>query len=1630
MDFLQVVTENKLVDVRSLLQAGFDVNSLIAWNAKRTFTPLISKRIVNQPELLKKIQIDEEYYAHPLNLAVIGGHEDMVRLLLSAGADINLKDGRGRTAIMCAIYGLDLDSSCINGANAPLIAQTHPAHLDIMRNCLLGHHNLHVATLDSAQNDANGITPLCMASYLGKTEIMTLLLEDGRVNVDGADNKNATPLMYAARDGNATNVKLLLQYDASPDVTDDHGWSALQWGARNQEIVLLCEEALRSRRPEVPVLSTSSQYVKYPTNYTRLFSLINSLPPFSSSLSHLQLNPLPSPTEDVHEALDSSFDLQKAQAALLVAIKAHDHLSIQSLLLTPPIPASANQQTFNTTILVNHHDAKTGLTPLHHAIRSKPLPSLETVTMLFQAGADINAQSAYGRTALHHLCRFGVDKENNVWGIQKGAQSVRADSKRGRRPQIECVGTPTPSISTQTRFTEEEGDGKTQFDETYRLSMQSGTSSRSSASEGRLSYASNDSLRNSEAPFGTYENNVELDSTANACRHLARCASLLIRLGALVNHPDPTGNTPLHFAAEFGGVVEVIEVLVHEGSANITYKNKRGFTPLEVVKSEAAKKALEVLLKEAAQDKITPLNGVHAASIHNDHSASLLNRSTLRTSTRSAFHRQSSIISPTESLPPSRHLKTLIFGSQPTKLDHVIQIPQTLEELREQFIQILRNIFFHLTTGTKSIEGLLANITSMVLQPPNMDSDQQRRHYAHLRASIDGLRTQLEQTYALFDITDEQYQSVVVWYQQDMDGIEAFNMELWERCEVERENIEAVYEAYEKLCDRVKDLECDNDQLARKVEALRRKGNRVLEKACKSVSDRDSTNESERSSMENIQFIMEAIMFLESDSRRHPSNAKRIQQQKMMEEFDSLIIEHSEQVEKEIADINMNSLKNSKTLNNPESENIMDDIEYSRRLREAQTILLNRWKASKERIEKNAEDEEDAEPQQEGMADFSSNDQASGSMETTIRFKNQDSVLSAGKTEESVRELSISPSSTKERASLLRSEKPQRLNHLELTFDILMSNLHEIEKDIYEADKRIHQILSSKRNMYENRLDLEDQLNSIDKVHSPEQLTQRVEELRVGRNDGSLDDGSSSDGSNGTRQQVSTELSAIMDETAQLFEEQQRLISERATLDNEHQEKRAEIEDIKSEIGQVRPAELLSGLLERLETEEPNLVTIQKDWKEDVECVSEVVFDDDVDCNASPDNDIYFGKGSIEIRCRLVKLESSLHTLKISCESQLQSLKSKLSESQAVLLQSERELSQGRERLLYMCEDLSDIQRQVFVLKRELEIVIQNRKEEIIKVWEVVNDVRDGVLMNYPANGSIPNGTNGDFSPMSAERNDDAQDQEQHDAILNELEQYHIVHENLLSALEQQRKDQTKISSQTLPNIIATLHSQQEALLASDEPSIMESTLVLGDLIDSVRKRELESSAMFSHLSGENQTIRSSFAMVKRATTSSVRSNSTYMEDQSEGLGSQRLPRQYNSVRRSARGGFGLPLSTKSRSSIRRMSNLRSSLLSDAQTLSTLASGEVNSGMNRPTSGIRRGRPDSQYPRSLVSPDNSIIMSPTLTSSLRQDGTRASLVSNSSISSLSSLHQANMLQKASRLKAANASKLSHHGSSI
>lgn len=52
---------------------------------------------------------------------------------------------------------------------------------------------------------------------------------------------------------------MLTNYHASPDITDSHGWSAIQYAERNPEIVQLCEQVLRVKRSE---LSVSSSCVK------------------------------------------------------------------------------------------------------------------------------------------------------------------------------------------------------------------------------------------------------------------------------------------------------------------------------------------------------------------------------------------------------------------------------------------------------------------------------------------------------------------------------------------------------------------------------------------------------------------------------------------------------------------------------------------------------------------------------------------------------------------------------------------------------------------------------------------------------------------------------------------------------------------------------------------------------------------------------------------------------------------------------------------------------------------------------------------------------------------------------------------------------------------------------------------------------------------------------------------------------------------------------------------------------------------------------------------------------------------------------------------------------------------------
>ena len=125
------------------------------------------------------------------NYVISGGNIDIIRLLIENGADVNAKDGDGRTLLMIAAYNDD-------------------KNIDIIRLFLdMG--------LDINAKDKDGETPLMRAAREGNIDIARLLVEKG-ADIDAKDNDDHTALWYASICvGSIGIVQLLLEKGANPE---------------------------------------------------------------------------------------------------------------------------------------------------------------------------------------------------------------------------------------------------------------------------------------------------------------------------------------------------------------------------------------------------------------------------------------------------------------------------------------------------------------------------------------------------------------------------------------------------------------------------------------------------------------------------------------------------------------------------------------------------------------------------------------------------------------------------------------------------------------------------------------------------------------------------------------------------------------------------------------------------------------------------------------------------------------------------------------------------------------------------------------------------------------------------------------------------------------------------------------------------------------------------------------------------------------------------------------------------------------------------------------------------------------------------------------------------------------------
>lgn len=306
----------------------------------------------------------------PIICASEHGHTEIVRELITLGADVDKEDEKGNTALICAAkngHTEIVQALIAAGAN---VDQTNARGYHAM-NYAAGYGDTDIVQLLIATgadfNYCRALNTACRGDQLETVRVIIEAYHEGKSRarvgayedlsgLEARDKNDFTPLMHAARNGNAEIVRMLLEAGVNPDATadiDDREQTALDIARQtgHTEVVELLEAA---------------------TDQTPDTELILSL--------------IVGDDRKMRFLIDNGADVNEKngyeQTALLVAVRKGDVDIVQRL-----IDAGAE---------VNLADG-IGCTPLMYAVQNGDLGLVE---MLLQAGATNDAKNGAGKTAL------------------------------------------------------------------------------------------------------------------------------------------------------------------------------------------------------------------------------------------------------------------------------------------------------------------------------------------------------------------------------------------------------------------------------------------------------------------------------------------------------------------------------------------------------------------------------------------------------------------------------------------------------------------------------------------------------------------------------------------------------------------------------------------------------------------------------------------------------------------------------------------------------------------------------------------------------------------------------------------------------------------------------------------------------------------------------------------------------------------------------------------------------------------------------------------------------------------------------------------------------------------------------
>ena len=219
-DLHSAAISGNIKKVKKFIAEGANVND----TDKNDRTPLhmaaSSINLVERP--LNEDQVLDSIFKQQIKLS-----EEIVQILIKAGADVNATDKNGQTPLkIAARYGNVAMANILIKADANVNAADKNGRTPIRMAARYGNvamvSMLTKAGADVNAADKNGRTPIRMATGYGYKVVVSMLIKAG-ADVNAADRYGSTPLHLAAEKGHKNVALLLVNAGADIHAKDKFG---------------------------------------------------------------------------------------------------------------------------------------------------------------------------------------------------------------------------------------------------------------------------------------------------------------------------------------------------------------------------------------------------------------------------------------------------------------------------------------------------------------------------------------------------------------------------------------------------------------------------------------------------------------------------------------------------------------------------------------------------------------------------------------------------------------------------------------------------------------------------------------------------------------------------------------------------------------------------------------------------------------------------------------------------------------------------------------------------------------------------------------------------------------------------------------------------------------------------------------------------------------------------------------------------------------------------------------------------------------------------------------------------------------------------------------------------------------